>query len=494
MKLTGKFFLVNFSIGFMCYFGATFGAIEYDFIDLGEEFHPEAINNQTQIAGSLFISTPFWPKRPMAAAWDQNLGMIILQSDDEYSTTFSQGINNLGQVVGWSQNPLVKYEHHAQPVFWRSIGDPLQRLIYRTYYAYATAINDSSMVVGRSTLNGRENIHHAFIWHENSGVIDLHPVGNDGYSEARGINNLGQVVGLIYCLNRNNVFSWTADKGMRIIDTPGINAFALDVNDSGTIIGTYHKQNESYAFKISVNDRFEDLGLGYPIAINNSGTIVGSNNTEPLIWKSSDPTPLNQLIGRNSGWKLTQVRDINDKGEIVGIASRSDDDTICHGFLLRPKNTPIPEIDEHKTYSCIVLPLSNEKSSYPEKRFVTIAGNAINSLNAAGKVWCQPLNMIDLDRPGIKNFDERKKYEVIAIYLNNNGKEWTATDKSLLGPWTQVYATPGDTIVVSGNFLNNWNDRVDPITGEVFLWFQPTEVISQKTRQRLIEYHTGKAQ
>ena len=61
-------------------------------------------------------------------------------------------------------------------------------------YGRADAINDAGEVVGTAT-NQNDALFRAFLWKEDTGMIDLGTVDGDGCSSAYAINSKGQVVG-----------------------------------------------------------------------------------------------------------------------------------------------------------------------------------------------------------------------------------------------------------------------------------------------------------
>jgi probable HAF family extracellular repeat protein len=96
-------------------------------------------------------------------------------------------------------------------------------------------INKAGQVVGRAaTASGDE---HAFLWTAGP-MVDLGTLGAAGSrSQAEGINDAGQVVGL-FNDNEDHAFYWTAADGMIELPTlTGIESGARAINNAGQIAG-----------------------------------------------------------------------------------------------------------------------------------------------------------------------------------------------------------------------------------------------------------------
>lgn len=173
-----------------------------------------------------------------------------------HSYTFG-GINNLGQIVGWSHTASYKFR-----AFFKQNNSPMGNLgtLPGGDYSIARAINDSGQIVGGSdNASGQSR---AFLYN-NGAMTDLGTLGGSN-SNACGINNLGQIVGE----------SKTASG-----ETHAFYYFANEMFDLGTLGGTYSSAK----------------------AINNSGQIIGSSKTasgqthafvyEPVSCTTDNPNP-----------------------------------------------------------------------------------------------------------------------------------------------------------------------------------------------------------
>ena len=83
-----------------------------------------------------------------------------------------------------------------------------------------------------------------------------------------------------------------------------------------------------------------DFEYALPLAINNSGSIVGYGDRETggiraVVWIEGTMYDLNDLVVSGDTWQeLTIAEDINDAGQIVGQGTNPDGEG--HAFLLTP--------------------------------------------------------------------------------------------------------------------------------------------------------------
>jgi len=195
----------------------------------------------------------------------------------------------------------------------------------------------------------------------NSGVTitELVPAGSNW---ATGINDLGQVVGVI--LEREFIgFFWTNGVVTRIDsatveainragqaacnryppracvwqngvirDLPtlgGTSSAAGDINDAGQIVGTSSTASgESHAV-VWADDAITDIGVFAPVAINEAGQVAGTCGPPPghaCLWDHGTITDLGTLGGDRSS-----AADINSAGQIVGTSRTARGEQ--HGFV-----------------------------------------------------------------------------------------------------------------------------------------------------------------
>jgi probable HAF family extracellular repeat protein len=191
------------------------------------------------------------------------------------------------------------------------------------------------------------------LWDTTAVVVDLGTVGNSpGTSGANGINRPGQVVG--YSTNGGNVphaCIWT-NGAVTDLDPAGQWGSAANaINDAGLVVG-YQTLGSAQRATLWQNGTAVDLGVlpgvgngltpwSWAVGINNKGQIVGSTGIAGLgpmrafIWQNGTMTDLNTLIPDGSDYVIVGATGINDAGQIIAGASRSDGSG--HAVLLIPR-------------------------------------------------------------------------------------------------------------------------------------------------------------
>ena len=169
---------------------------------------------------------------------------------------FATGANNLGQVVGWAENdvhdPTCVSPQVLQfrPAVWE-LGPPDQihdlPLIPGDTSGAATAINDNGQIVGISGICdqavGRHTARHAVLW-ENGGVTDIGNLGANWWNTPTAINQRGDVVGFAGdpAFPEGDIlhaFVWTRQHGIRpLAALPGhVDTEAYGINERRQVVG-----------------------------------------------------------------------------------------------------------------------------------------------------------------------------------------------------------------------------------------------------------------
>ncbi len=265
---------------------------------------------------------------------------------------FAAGVNNSGQVVGWAENtthdPTCVSPQVLQfrAVMWGPRHGQIQQLP-----AYgddpdsaAVAINDKGQVVGISGICqnavGQLSAEHAVLW-ENGHVTNLVNLGGAGWNTPTAINSQGQIVGFADLPGDENgtnpnfhAFLWTRETGkMQDLGTLPGDAIseALGINDQGQVVGVSFSAGfaSSRAFlwqngvMTDLNTLIQHTSLTLANAgdINNLGEITGSacvssNGT----CASTAPTSAFLAIpGFSSDAASTEARSMSAPAPAVGL-------------------------------------------------------------------------------------------------------------------------------------------------------------------------------
>jgi probable HAF family extracellular repeat protein len=312
------------------------------------------------------------------------------------TSSVAWAINERGDVVGWSAGPngrraFVYTDANGMVALPGLPGRP---------FALARDINESGVIVGTADAGGVD-LGHAVVW-IGSSVQDLGTLGTGSYSEAWGVNNLGQVVGSSYTNGGSlgtHAFLYTP--GTDLVDlTPNSDTgFASDINDSGQVTGYMTAFQGYHAFRWQAGT-FLDLGVlpdfadSFGWAINASGQVAGSSgtasgNSERFIrftdgrglqnlggvgehnvalginasgdvvghrgqsasravryTDAAGLQDLDTLIDPSLGWVILAAMDINDNQQVAGYAFNNFTGQ-THAMRLQPTAAPPPECTFH---------------------------------------------------------------------------------------------------------------------------------------------------
>lgn len=222
------------------------------------------------------------------------------------------GLNNLGQVVGFTSIPTTDGRLLRPFIYGNGAFTLLSVLVPsgpdpEELRAIAVGINDAGTVVGWSD----DRYSGSFLYHTwTNGVrTDLQLPGLPV-----GINSSGQIVGV------DGLLSFVTLNGVvTSFGVPGeTRSVATAINDSGTVVGNYYDNYGSGAFLragSSVTLLSQPAGsYAKANAINNLGVVAGAVRTGST---SQGATWLDGA--RTVQSNFTVVRDINDRGWMVGV-------------------------------------------------------------------------------------------------------------------------------------------------------------------------------
>jgi len=274
---------------------------------------PSAINNTGQIASGLVVGGVYLPAISDSANGDLTLlGSLGGVTDFGFSGV-ATSINNSGDAVGYSYTDTIN--RHA---FLYSNG-LMTDIGSLGGYSAALGINDVGTVVGFSATETSGGLAHAFVY--SSGLMrDIDPLdGEFSESYARGVNNLGQVVGQFFDQDQSShhafLFSDDTFRDIGVPESPETVAFAI--NDRAQIVGVTLVPYEDVCF---------DPTQG--------GTVTCTNYMQhAFLHEGGGLVDLNASIPAYSGWELEWAFDINNDGQIVGFGLVNDK---FRAFVLTP--------------------------------------------------------------------------------------------------------------------------------------------------------------
>jgi probable HAF family extracellular repeat protein len=222
-------------------------------------------------------------------------------------------INNRGQIVGISETavqdprcPANKPAKIISPAMWEKGESHALPTLAGDLDGFVQGINDRGQAIGSTGTCGNLAIH-AVLW-ENGTAVELKGLDGRTGNAAYAINNHGQAVGYVTSADGSTIVpSIWHDNGLTTLPIlPGDGAaFATGINNRGQVVGSTFKSGEwSHGF----------------------------------IGKDGVVTDLNTLIPQNSNLFIVAASNINERGQISGMAMvmSGQDKGKVHAILLTP--------------------------------------------------------------------------------------------------------------------------------------------------------------
>jgi probable HAF family extracellular repeat protein len=248
-------------------------------------FNPLDMNLSRKMAGTTRMAQN--PEHSFAAIYDfETSSMTNLGALPGHTESEAVGINSSNVVVGNSNNAAVADQLRA--FLWQNGDMSVLPMTYGTT-SFAFDISDSGKICGRMG-NHPSLDSHAFIFDLATGILTDVGLLLDGAtgSRATGVNNAGTICGFsaIPCGQSCTVrrsFIWSNGVVQDLGVLPGnTNTFARAINDSNVVIGYCDPIPTTFVWRngkiYTLNDLIPpelNLDLQTPSDINNAGQIVG---------------------------------------------------------------------------------------------------------------------------------------------------------------------------------------------------------------------------
>jgi probable HAF family extracellular repeat protein len=265
------------------------------------------------------------------------------------------GINDLGQVTGWSQTA----GNAAQHAFLYTGGSMVDLGNLGGSQSIGYGINNAGQVVGYSTIEPAGapfQSTRAFLY-SGGAIQDLGTLGGTN-SMAFSINNSGQATGYAQTTGDMMTLAFlTGSGGMQAIASIGgsLGAFGVGLNDAGDVAGyAFMDTGVQRAFLFSGGVAY-DLGnagaehsRGY--SVNSKGQVVGFawNEDGPFmaaLWEKKgggySSYSLTSLVNggfANSGWFINRATVISDDGRFI-LADATNSDLAYSGWVVLEQNS-----------------------------------------------------------------------------------------------------------------------------------------------------------
>lgn len=299
------------------------------------------------------------------------------------NATASLGINNRGQITGFSLNAIpdpfsiygVFFEGSSNSTQTRAFlwQDGMMRDLGTLGGpdSLTSWINNAGHVAGFSYTSDIPNpstgvpTTDPFLW-RNGRMVDLGTLGGT-FGGPIGLNNHDQISGQSNLSGdvATHPFFWDRGHMIDLGTLGGTNGFANFLNDSGEVVGVANLPGDvghhAFLWKRGVMTDLGTLGTNSTGLTNNSqGQIVGTSRVSPtrvhaFLWENGGPmVDLNDLVSPKSDVVLDSPNAIADNGEIAvnGLPVGCDNIDVCgHPYVLIPDGDADDDVEARITAS-----------------------------------------------------------------------------------------------------------------------------------------------
>jgi len=326
-----------------------------------------------------------------------NIDLGTLGKPDGNSWINWGGINERGEAVGMSETAVPDPDGEdvcgfgtqliCVPFLWRN-GRMSGLPTVGGNNGQASAINDRGEVAGYAETSVVDSgcppykITSAVLWVKGK-AVPLPTVGGDSDGVAFGINDQGQVVGYSgSCVAATHAVVWKNNTVFVLKDLGGTKSnIAFVINNRGQIAGKVRSADGTHYVAalwqpdgtLTFHEPLPGDLDAFATGINNRGQVVGNdfdpnfNWSHGFIWQNQVMTDLNTLIPADSNLSIISASNINDHGQISGMATvlTGPHTGNIHAYLLTPSDEEIGKsvADVIRTSPKITLPANVGKQA-----------------------------------------------------------------------------------------------------------------------------------
>jgi probable HAF family extracellular repeat protein len=323
------------------------------------------------------------------------LDLGTLGGPNSWDNPFGGEINDRGEAVGYSETSVPDPDGEdvcgfgthltCRPFLWQNFHMSALPMLGGNN-GQASAMNNRGQITGFAETTVSDSscpasspskIHSPVIWKDGKARA-LPTVGSDPDGEANGINDKGQAVGSSgTCTAGLHAVLWEKNgTASSLPDLGTAGAAAFGINNQGQIVGLVPSPDgTTFYAALWQNGEITKLGAGtlpgdfaaIASGINNKGQVVGSTldstfnfDARAFIWQDNVMTDLSTLFPASSNLYPTMANQINERGQIVGMATvlSGPHEGETHAFLATP-------VDERINKSIADVAPTHPKSNLP---------------------------------------------------------------------------------------------------------------------------------
>lgn len=290
---------------------------------------------------------------PRPFMWSEEMGFVAIPLPEGMTFAIPEDINNNSELVGQMGDGGPSRAFHYHDGVWTDLG-----VLPGAIHMGANAISDAGVIVGDAT-NGLTGLRIAFIWQDNAAVpIDL-PLGPD--SSAADINLTSTVVGYMgeggstdtlgFAWNRKFLFEIQPLAGSTYSEARGLNQHGVIVGASRFPMAKGPTEVRSWVFEAN---SLIDLGIlpgtssTSASEINSAMQAIGTSfggGLVPFLWQSDELYDLRELVDNPyPDLRLRRVVSIADDGRLL---VHAHDNAISRsvGVLLTPIGRTLGDVN-----------------------------------------------------------------------------------------------------------------------------------------------------